>query len=98
VKADGPKRKLAGVEIDGGKLDLNMTRWPVRPALRDKAIGQITSAVYSPRQKKNLGYAMVPVENAKLGTKLRVDTQDGERGAVVVEMPFIDPAKAIAKS
>jgi aminomethyltransferase len=96
VKAQGVKRRLAGVEIEGAKLDLNMTRWPVRAS--DAAVGNITSAVYSPRLKKNIGYAMVPVERSALGTKLRVDTSDGERGAVVVSMPFIDPAKAIAKS
>jgi glycine cleavage system aminomethyltransferase T len=96
IHASGPARKLAGVEIDGDRLDLNMTRWPVRAGRT--AIGQVTSAVYSPRLKKNIGYAMVPVENAALGAKLRVDTEHGERGATVVEMPFIDPKKAIAKS
>jgi aminomethyltransferase len=96
VKAEGVQRKLVGVEIDGAKLDLNTTRWPVRAG--NDAIGQITSAVYSPRLQKNIGYAMVPVEHGTLGTKVRVDTQDGERGAVVVSMPFIDPSKAIAKS
>ena len=96
VKAQGVKRRLAGVEIDGAKLDLNMTRWRVRAG--DAAVGNITSAVYSPRLKKNIGYAIVPVEHAALGTKLRVETLDDECGAVVVPMPFIDPAKAIAKS
>ena len=96
VKAEGVKRKLAGVEIDGERRDLNMTRWPVRAG--DAAVGNITSAVYSPRLKKNIGYAMVPVEQAALGTKLRVDTSDGERAATVVAMPFIDPTKSTAKA
>ena len=96
VKAEGVKRKLSGVEIDGAKLDLNMTRWAVRAG--DGAIGQVTSAVYSPRLSKNIGYAMVPVEHAAPGTKLRVDTEDGERDAVVVAMPFIDPTKSTAKA
>jgi aminomethyltransferase len=90
------KRKLAGVEIDGAKLDLNMTRWPVRAGAA--AIGLVTSAVYSPRLTKNIGYAMVPVEHATPGTKLHVDTLDGERGAIVVAMPFIDPTKSTAKA
>jgi aminomethyltransferase len=96
VQAEGVKRKLAGVEIDGARLDLNMTRWPVRAGAA--AIGLVTSAVYSPRLTKNIGYAMVPVEHAAPGTKLRVDTSDGERAAVVVEMPFIDPTKSTAKA
>lgn len=96
VCAKGVARKLIGVEIDGAKLDLNMTQWPV--SIDSEHIGRITSAVYSPRLKKNIGYAMVPVERAMLGTALKVDTSDGERNAVVVAMPFIDPTKATAKS
>jgi aminomethyltransferase len=96
LKAAGLRRKLAGVEIEGAKLDLNMTKWPVRAAA--ETTGEVTSAVYSPRLKKNIGYAMLPVDHAALGTKLMVDTPDGERGATVVPMPFVDPAKTIAKS
>ena len=96
VKAAGVTRKLAGVEIEGAKLDLNMTRWPVRAGA--DTVGEVTSAVYSPRLKKNIGYAMVPVEHAALGSKLRVETSDGARGATVVEMPFIDPTKSVVKA
>ena len=96
LKTTGVRRKLAGVEIEGAKLDLNMTTWPVRAAA--ERIGEVTSAVYSPRLKKNIGYAMVPTDHAALGTKLTVDTADGERTATVVPMPFVDPAKTIAKS
>ena len=96
VSTEGVQRKLVGVEIDGARLDLNMTRWPVRAG--DAVVGEITSAVYSPRLKKNIGYAMLPVRNGTLGGKLAVETPDGVRAATVVTMPFIDPAKAIAKS
>jgi glycine cleavage system aminomethyltransferase T len=96
ISSDGVRRKLVGVEIDGANLDLNMTKWPVRAA--NAPAGQVTSAVYSPRLKKNVGYAMVPIEHSALGTSLKVDTPDGERGAVVVNMPFIDPTKAMAKA
>lgn len=95
VKAAGVQKKLAGVEISGARLDLNMTRWPVRAG--DAEVGRITSAVYSPRLKKNIGYAMLPVAHASLGTQLVVATPEGERTAVVVTMPFIDPTKAVAK-
>ncbi|MGZ5139165.1 MAG: glycine cleavage T C-terminal barrel domain-containing protein, partial [Burkholderiales bacterium] len=72
------------------------TVWPVR--VRDQPVGQITSAVYSPRLTKNIGYAMLPIEHAALGTRISVDTPDGERNAIVVTMPFIDPTKALAKA
>jgi glycine cleavage system T protein len=97
IKAAGVKRKLAGVEIAGAPIEFNMTKWPARAGGKD--IGRITSATYSPRLKKNIGYAMVPVEQAALGTKMQVDVPGaGVREAVVVAKPFVDPKKDIPKS
>jgi aminomethyltransferase len=96
IAAQGVQRKLVGIEIEGPRLDLNMTRWPVRSGA--ERIGFVTSAVYSPRLKKNIGYAMVPVSHAALGTRLVVETPAGEAGATVVRKPFVDPDKRIPKS
>jgi len=97
IKAEGVRRKLVGIEIEGQPLDLNMTRWPV--ARNGQHLGQVTSAVYSPRLKKNLGYAWVPIEYAELGTHLTITLPDGdERSATVVPKPFVDPEKEIPKS
>jgi len=92
IRNNSLKKKLVGVEIRGGKMDLNMTRTPVNSG------GHVTSAVYSPRLKKNIGYALVPAEYAAPGTRLEIEAPDGVRSATVVAMPFIDPDKAIAKS
>jgi aminomethyltransferase len=97
IRAQGVKRKLAGVEIAGPRLAFNMTRWSV--AKDGETVGQITSALYSPRLEKNIGYAMVPVELSKPGTSLRVTVPEvGLREAVVVPKPFIDPEKHIPKA
>jgi glycine cleavage system T protein len=97
IKAEGVRRKLVGVEIAGDPLDFNMTRWPVYQD--GEAVGFITSALYSPRLARNIGYANVPAALGELGTRLRVDVPDvGEREAVVVVKPFVDPAKAIPKA
>jgi glycine cleavage system aminomethyltransferase T len=88
IKANPLKKKLVGLEIAGPPMEMNMTRLPV------KSGGHVTSVVYSPRLKKNIGYALVPAEYAALGTRLEV----AGRAATVVRMPFIDPEKAIAKS
>ena len=96
IKANGVGRKLVGVEIGGPKLDLNLTRWPVRHGRH--TIGFITSAVHSPRLKKNIGYANVPVEHSALGTKLVADVPHGEGALTVVRKPFVDPEKEIPKS
>ena len=97
IKAEGVKRKLVGIEIGGAPLDLNLTR---RTVNRDSfPIGQATSAVYSPRLEKNIGYAMVPIEYAGLGTLLTVVVPgSGERPTRVVKKPFIDPKKETPKS
>src|SRR5262245_9149309 len=103
IKKEGARRQLVGVHIDGPRLDLNMTRWPVRVGRSE--VGFVTSAVYSPRLERNLGYAMVPARHASLGTKLTVVVPEGEapgsageRSATVVKKPFVDPEKAIPKS
>ena len=96
ISREGAKKKLVGVEISGTKMDLNFTRYPIR--VERKTAGFITSCVHSPRLKKNIGYAMLPLERSKEGTRLEVDAPDGMRAAVVVPMPFIDPKKEIAKA
>ena len=93
VSAEGVKRRLVGVEIEGAPIEFNMTRWPVR--IESENIGQVTSAIYSPRLQKNIGYAMVPVAHAALGTEFEVETPGGAARAVVVPMPFVDPGKTI---
>src|SRR6266568_1266031 len=96
IKEAGPTRKLVGIEIHGKPIEFNMTKWPVRA--RGKAVGRVTSAIHSPRLKKNIGYAMVPIEDADVGIELEIAHPDGRRTATVVKKPFIDPAKAIPKS
>ena len=96
IATEGVKRKLVGIEIQGPPIEFNMTKWAV--ARDHTRIGSVTSAIHSPRLKKNIGYAMVPIEYAAVGSELTVQTPGGERGAVVVEKPFIDPKKEIPKT
>ena len=97
IKEEGAKKKLVGIEIEGDRIEFNKEKWPV---VRDgKQIGQVTSAIHSPRLKKNIGYAMVPTDYSELGTELAVVHPDrGMTQATVVPKPFIDPDKEIPKS
>ncbi|MBI3916986.1 MAG: glycine cleavage system protein T [Betaproteobacteria bacterium] len=96
IAAEGVKRKLAGIEMAGERIEFNSTRWPVK--IDDALVGEVTSAIYSPRLKKNIGYAMLPIEHAQLGTALSVGIPDVEtRRATVVPKPFVDPKKDIPK-
>jgi glycine cleavage system aminomethyltransferase T len=96
IKEEGVRRKIVGVEIEGDRLDMNETRWPVEA--EGRRVGDVTSAVYSPRLERNIGFAWVPVALAELGTALSVETSEGSRPATVVRMPFVDPGKQIPKS
>ncbi len=97
VREKGVDRKLVGVEIAGPPIAFNATKWPVSAG--GQRVGRITSAIYSPRLKKNIGYAMVPIQHAEPGAKLVVAIPDvGDREATVVPKPFVDPEKAIPKS
>jgi aminomethyltransferase len=97
IRAEGVKRKLVGVEIAGDRVEFNSTKWPV--AAGGSPGGHVTSAIYSPRLRKNIGYAMVPIQHSELGTELAVHLPEGSpRPARVVRKPFIDPAKSIPKS
>jgi aminomethyltransferase len=52
------------------------------------SIGEVTVAVYSPRLRKNIGYAMVSISHAALGTALGIEAPWGTATAVVAEKPF----------
>ena len=101
IKAEGVSRKLVGVEIDGASVGCfnDGSMIDVFPVYNgDLRIGQVTSACYSPRLKKNIGMAMVPIDYTEIGTPLEVETPWGQRDAAVVQKPFVDPKKTIPKS
>ena len=97
IKQSGIKRKQVGLELDCKPLEgPNTTFWPV--ISDDKKIGKVTSAIYSPRLKKNIALAMIDIDKSQIGNKLNVKTNDGEVNCVVVEKPFYDPKKKIAST
>jgi aminomethyltransferase len=97
IRAAGVGRMIVGVEIDGEPFEgLNNVKWPV--TADGAQVGMVTSAIYSPRLKENIGYAWVPTQYANHGTSLGVSSEWGDRDAVVVEMPFVDPKKEIPVS
>jgi glycine cleavage system aminomethyltransferase T len=100
IKQEGITRKLVGVEIGGERLgsynDGSMVDFfPVYA--NGERVGNVTSACYSPRLEKNIGFAMVPIELAEFGTGVEVETPSERTSAVVVRRPFIDPEKEVPK-
>ena len=91
----GIKRKQVGIILDCKPLEgPNTTFWEITK--NDKIVGKITSAVYSPRLKKNIGLAMVLKEVSEFGTELNVKILSKTVKATIVEKPFYDPKKKLA--
>jgi len=97
IKKEGIKRKLVGVEIDGEPISgPNTTFWKIED--NNIAVGKVTSAVYSPRLEKNIALAMIEKTQTVIGTELKIISENNIMNARIVEKPFFDPGKAIAKS
>ena len=97
IKQNGIKRKQVGLIIDCNPLSgPNTTFWPIEKD--GKKIGKVTSAVYSPRLKKNIALAMIEINYSELGNQLHVQTHEEKYSATIVEKPFYDPKKKIVSS
>ena len=97
IKKNGITRKQVGLELDCEPLDgPNTNFWPIKKD--DKIIGKVTSAVYSPRLKKNIALGMVGIDFSKVGNRLKVFANGKEINCIIVDKPFYDPKKKIASS
>ena len=95
IKEEGIKRKQVGLEIKCDTLKgTNTTFWSVFS--ENKKVGKITSAIYSPRLKKNIALAMVDIKYSKINIELNVQIDKEKFNCLVVEKPFFDPKKQIA--
>ncbi len=97
IEERGVDRRLVGVEVLGPPFQGWLSDfWPARKDGR--VVGHLTVLVHSPRLAKNIGYAMVSIDAATLGTLLTVQGPAEEREARVVRKPFWDPDKEIPKA
>ena len=91
IRDEGPTRRLVGVDISGPNLgtftDGAMPR-VLAICVDDVVVGQLTSACYSPRLRKNIGYAMAGIDYACLGQEFVVRHLDyGCLEAIAVKKP-----------
>lgn len=95
IREEGVSQLFVGIEIDGDPLEeSNDEHWPLFKDVQK--VGCVTSAIYSPRLKRNIALAMVQREYAELGTPLSLQVNGEETTCRVVPKPFFDPKKAIA--
>ncbi|HEX6009458.1 MAG TPA: glycine cleavage T C-terminal barrel domain-containing protein [Actinomycetota bacterium] len=97
IASEGVDRKLVGLEIGGEPFRLWLEEfWAVRH--RGEVVGRLTSASYSFRLKRNIGYAWVPIRLAAPGNEVEVLSPDGPVPAVTATLPFLDANKDIPVS
>jgi aminomethyltransferase len=95
IKDEGVTQLFVGLELEGPPLaGSNDEHWPI---IKDgQVVGRVTSAIYSPRLKKNIALAMVARQYAEIGTSAVIDRGTDSRNCEVVPIPFYDPKKSIA--
>ena len=97
IKENGVKRKQVGLIIDCDPLKgPNTTFWKIKK--NNKIVGKVTSAVYSPRLKKNIALAMISIEESEIGNILDIEVMNKTMKSTVVEKPFYDPKKKITSA
>ena len=97
VRAEGARRKVVGVFMDGDAFEKNNEhRWPVFSDA--EKVGHVSSAVYSPRLERNIGFALLDAAHASDDVALQVETAEGLRNITLTSLPFVDPDKKIPRA
>jgi len=84
VKANGPKRKLVGFEMQ----DRAIARHGYPVVINGETVGNVTSGAPSPTLSKNIGLAYLPIAHSAIGTTIQVIIRGKPTQAVVVKTPF----------
>lgn len=87
IMKTGPDKIIKSIEISGKPVPLCMEPWPLY--FKDKKIGQITSAAFSPNFQTNVSLGMISIEYCNEGSDINVRTPDGTRSAKIHEKSFI---------
>jgi dimethylsulfoniopropionate demethylase len=75
IAAEGVTREIRGVVFGGDPCPTCAKPWPV--LVGDLQIGQITSGIWSPRLKKNIGQSMIDRDFWEPGQAIKVALPDG---------------------
>ena len=96
IKKNGTKFLQAGVFIKSKPMrDPNTDFFEI--FYKNKKIGKVTSAVFSPRIKKNIGLCLIRKEHVVIGKKYKVKIEKNFFECEITNIPFFDPEKKITK-
>jgi len=96
VRKENPQRQLVGLDIEGGTVPSSGDCVRIGKA----QVGEITSAMKSPKLGKVIALARVDVTHAEIGTAIEIGQLDGLQKrlkATVVRFPHFDPTKERVK-
>ena len=90
IKNEGIKQKMMGIIFDGDPCP--SIGQPLQVLSKNnKKIGQITSGIFSPRIKKNIGLSMILKEYWNVGESVFIQTLDGgKRNGTITSVPVPD--------
>lgn len=87
IAASGPTRLIHGILFDAPACPTCAIPWPVLS--EDQQIGAITSGIYSPRLKQNIGLSLIEEGFWTPGQKISVKLPDGSiRAGEISALPF----------
>ena len=96
ISKKGVKIKQAGIFIKSKPIkDPNTDFWKIY--FKDKVIGKVTSAIYSPRLKKNIALTLMKKEYIIIKKEYKVKINNKFHNCEITSIPFFDPEKKITK-
>ena len=85
VKAEGPKRKLVGIEIEGKAI----ARHGYAIQANGTAVGSVTSGTFSPSLEKGIAMGYVDVACSSVGTLVDIDVRGKAVQGKITALPFL---------
>ncbi|MDH3228318.1 MAG: dimethylsulfoniopropionate demethylase [Alphaproteobacteria bacterium] len=85
--AQGITRRIRGLRIGGPATPPAAEPWPVHG--QGRRVGEVRSAVWSPRLATNIAIAMIGRDFWPAGSRVEVETPGGARPAIVADLPFV---------
>ena len=79
IANEGASRQIRGIIFDGSPCPTCTSLWSVMVGHRE--VGKITSAIWSPRLKANVGVSLIDAEFCSAGQKVTVISQDQQQRA-----------------
>jgi len=97
IKENGVGQRQVGLIINSAPLSSpNKEFWTIFK--NERVVGKVTSAVYSPRLKKNIALALINVDCSDLGKSVDVEIDKSRFDSTLVDVPFYDPKKKLVKT